>query len=165
MPRKTDEPWYAEKRAMAYVYSLFAMKPSRILTEVPASKDYGVDLLVESGERPRYRMQRPLGVEIKGYREFPSTNELNRRIARDPIQRVVDKLRMPLLVCVVQFVKLKAVYCWLVEPIIEDRKAALQQPDEYEWSEFEEKAVDEILKRVDLFYEALYDIKVKRNRR
>lgn len=26
----TDQPWFAEKRAMAYVYALFAMKPSRI---------------------------------------------------------------------------------------------------------------------------------------
>src|SRR4051794_33441195 len=99
MPKNVTEPWYAEKRAMAYVYSLFAMKPTNTLTEVKSDSRYCIDLLVEVGEQNRLVMKRQLGVEIKGYREFPSTAELNRQMAKDPVQRAIDSIKVPLLVC------------------------------------------------------------------
>jgi hypothetical protein len=164
MPRDADEPWYAEKRAMAYVSTLFAMHPWRIATQVALGDKSHVDLMVESSERRSDVMPRWLAVEVKGYRKFPSTRELNRRIAKEPIQRSAEKFRLPLLVCVVQFVKLEAVYSWLVKPALENERAALQMIKECEWHTLDKNAVSTIVRAVDVFYDALYDIAIKKTR-
>ena len=134
MPKTNDENWYAEKRAMAYVYSLFAMHPeARLITETRDANgsDHHSDLLVDLNEPKHMTMQRRFAVEVKGYREFPNVVKLNRRMSKDAVYRITNESEIPVLVCVVQFVNLEAVYCWIIEPVIEEGKAGLRIPDEY----------------------------------
>jgi hypothetical protein len=167
MPKHNDENWYAEKRAMAYVYSLFAMNAEAHLTEVRDGNgsDHGVDLLIDLNGQKNFTMERKFAVAVKGCREFSSVVELSRQMSKDPINRFANESEIPVIVCVVQFVNLEAVYCWIVEPVVEGRKAGLRTPDECNWMRFQADAVQEILSKVDAFYEALYDVEIKKKRK
>jgi hypothetical protein len=163
MPKLNDDTWYAEKRAMAYVYSLFAMHDEAQVIDVAADRqgDYGVDLVVDLSQHQKFKIPRKLAVAVKGYRELPGETELNRRMSRDPLRRVAETMRLPAIVCFVQFVDLAAVYSWIVEPDVENGKPALKIPAACDWAELQKDAVKEILSRVNDFYEAIYDVEVR----
>jgi hypothetical protein len=167
MPKLNDANWYAEKRAMAYVYSLFAMHDEAVLTEERHRNDddNGVDLLIDLSEPKKLMMPRRFAVQIKGLRDLPSVKELNKRLGKDPGHRLAKAFEMPVLLSVVQFSNLRALYCWIVEPIVEDGKAGLRIPDECNWTEFQKDAVEDVLAKVNVFYEALYDVEVTKKRK
>ncbi len=162
MPKQAAEPWYAEKRAMAYVSSLFAMQKISDLTE--SSKEVGVDLVIDVADERAIGMRRVFAIQIKGFRELPGVLELNRRISKEPSYGHIDKIEVPLLLCAVSFVNLEAVYCWLLEPIVEKGRSGLLEPAKHDWRPLDDNAAPVIVAKVSVFYDALFDLAANRRR-
>ena len=160
MPKTDDQPWYAEKRALAYVSSMFATQQIVRLDEVRT--DTGVDLLIDVPVSGEHGIRRSLAVQVKGFRDLPGNAELSRRISKEYLARHLSHFDMPLMVCAVSFVSLKAEYCWMLEPIADRGRASLKRPVGYEWAPFDEKAAHEIVASVTAFYDVLLDLQVKK---
>jgi hypothetical protein len=146
------QPWFVEKRARAFVYSLLAERNLSIRDET--QQDLGVDLLIDLRKDGR-ELGRYLAVQLMGFGEFPSVSDLNKKIARQIPQKVREELVLPFAVFVVQVKGLAAVYAWINEPFVEDGSAVLRPPLEYEWAKLDDKAIDGILKQVDQFWDTL----------
>jgi hypothetical protein len=69
--------------------------------------------------------------------------------------KVRNEFMLPLVVFTVQTKKLAALYAWVLEPFVEQGEATLRSPVEFGWNHLDDRAMDEILARVDAFWEAL----------
>jgi hypothetical protein len=159
MPKNIEEPWYAEKRAMAYVSSLFALQEIARLEE--PRDDLGVDLVIDVPEGGEHGIRRSLAIQVSGFRELPSHAELSRRISKDFLARHLSQFQLPLVTCAVSFATLKASYCWMLEPVVERGRASLRRPVGYDWQSFDENAAREITSAVTAFYDVLLDLQIK----
>jgi hypothetical protein len=159
MPKTDEQPWYAEKRALAYVSSMFATQKIVRLEEVRT--DTGVDLLIDVPERGEHGIRRSLAIQVKGFCELPGNAELNRRITKEYLARHVSQFNVPLIVCVVSFKTLKAEFCWMLEPVVDGGRANLKRPVGYDWATFDEAGAGEIVSAVTAFYDVLLDLRIK----
>jgi Domain of unknown function (DUF4365) len=160
MPKTDEQPWYAEKRARAYVSSMFATQKIARLEESRA--DLGVDLRIDVPVSGEHGIRRSLAVQVKGFRDLPGTAELSRRISKEYLARHLSQFDVPLLVCAVSFMNLKAEYCWMLEPVVDRGRASLKRSVGYEWASFDENAAHEIVEAVTAFYDVLLDLQIEK---
>ncbi len=159
MSDKHAEGYYSEKRAMAYVTTLFS---SEYVLDNDGPGDGGIDLLVDLAGKDQGKMRRPFAIQVKGFHELPSNKELGKRISKQYPEKLLKRFEMPFLICVVQFIDLKGVCCWLLEPRIEEGRAALMIPIDYDWQPLDEKKANGVVKEVDAFYKTVFDLTPKK---
>jgi hypothetical protein len=152
MAANRTQPWYVGKRAEAYVYSLLADRD--VVVRTREDQDFGADLVLDLRKEDR-EQGRYLAVQLVGCLEFPRKTILAKEIAAKIPASVRDELILPLVVFVVQVKELAALYAWLNEPVVQDGEAILRSPTQLDWRELDEGAVDDILKRVDTYWEQL----------
>jgi hypothetical protein len=146
------QPWYVDKRAEAFVFSLFAGRDLAVRDQ--EHQDFGVDFVLDLRKDQR-ELGRNLAIQVLAYVSFPKEADLNKEIARRLPPRLREDFMFPLAAFAIQVKELAAVYTWVLEPVAEKGEATLHSPREYEWKMLDDKAMDEILARVDAFWDAL----------
>lgn len=140
-------PWYVSKRAEAFVFYLLAERP---LTVKRLESDLGADFVVETLKDGRATGNK-VAIAVLAFDEFPTQAELEREInSRIPPGK---KKSWPVVVFAVQVKKLAALYSWLLKPCVEKGKPLLFPPEERKWKKLDDKAMDEILARVDEYWD------------
>ena len=128
MPK--NEPWPMSRRCSRRRESPISRKRAKTLawtssSTLPTSVRSACDAFSPSRSKDSTR--------------FPAQAESNRRISKEPSLGHIDKIEAPLLVCTVSFVNLEAVYCWLLEPIVEKGRSGLLEPAKHDWRPLDEE--------------------------
>jgi hypothetical protein len=152
MANNKTQPWYVAKRAEAYVYSLFSGRDVAVREQEP--QNLGVDLVLDIRKDHR-ELGRYLAIQVFSYVAFPSEADLRKEILKRCPPKAREKLMVPLAVFVVQVKELSAVYAWVLEPSVESGEALLRSPTQYHWNKLDDNSMDEILTRVDAFWDGL----------
>jgi hypothetical protein len=151
MAAQKTQPWYVGKRAEAFVYSLLA--GHNVAVQGQDTQNLGVDFLIDlrQGER---ELGRYLAVQLLPYVSFPSEAELRKEVRKRFPRKLREEFSLPLAVFAVQVKELAAVYAWVIEPSVEQGEAILRS-GEYSWERLDDRAMEEILARVDTFWNVL----------
>lgn len=152
MTIEKNQPWYVEKRARAYVYSLFAERNITVRDE--SQQSFGVDFVIDlrRGER---ELGRYLAVQLFAYPDFPNVADLNKKVARQLPSELREDMGVPLIAFAVQVRELDARYSWIIEPVVEEGAAVLSHTPEYDWKKLDDRAMEEILERLNEYWDRL----------
>jgi uncharacterized protein DUF4365 len=145
--------WYFEKRAEAFVCSLFAGRD--VAVRGRGQQDFGVDFLLDLRKGHR-ELGRYLAVQVLAFGDFPAEADLRQEIASRYSLKRREEFLFPLIVFAVQVNEPAAVYAWVLEPFVEQEEATLRSPEEDdEWKKLDDSSMEEILARVEAFWDAL----------
>jgi hypothetical protein len=152
MAIEKNQPWYVEKRARAYVYSLFADRNITVRDE--SQQNFGVDFIIDlrKGER---ELGRYLAVQLFAYPDFPGVADLDKKVARQLPSQLREDMGVPLIAFIVQVRELDARYGWIIEPFVGDEGATLRHPSQYDWKKLDDRAMKVILERVNEYWDEL----------
>jgi hypothetical protein len=149
---KKQVPWFIEDRAEWFA-SLVLTKHHDLKVQPYASRDRAINLLVEILEAGKSTM-RFFGIKLVPYPDLPNNPNGNDRVLsnleKDPVNA-----SLPLCVFKIGVGKPEGIYRWMVEPVVEDGRAALHRAVKANWQPLNEAGTARLIGQVDAWYDAL----------
>ncbi|MCI0702277.1 MAG: DUF4365 domain-containing protein [Planctomycetia bacterium] len=145
------EPWFVADRSEALAGLLLTSRNDvRVRSE--QKQDDGADFFLEinKGEDLSTRL---FVVQVKGTASTDQTDWT--KTAKQLFRPAGSQIYLPACVFVINVRDNRAAYAWLAEPLVQEKSAKLQFHETGSFHDLNESAVNEIVDRVNAWYDAL----------
>jgi hypothetical protein len=149
---KKQVPWFVAERAEWFT-SLVLTKHHDLKIQPYASRDSAIDLLVEILEDGKSTM-RFFGIKVIPYPDLPNNPNGDDRVLSN-LEKDPAKASLPLCVFKIGVGKPEGIYRWMVEPVVEDGRAALHRAVKANWQPLDEAGAARLIGQVKTWYDAL----------